>query len=70
MTQLSETTKSPVYGVSYVSALTGTRRCIHLNTKKEAIKEAQQLYREGCKNIDTFKYSPNIGAVSFSWRKF
>lgn len=64
------TTSSPAYGVTYVSALTGTRRHIALNTKKEALKEAQNLYREGAKFIDAFKYSPNIGAISFNWRKF
>lgn len=63
-------TKTPAYGVTYVSGMTGARRCIHFHTKKEALKEAQQLYREGAKFIDSFKYSPGIGAVSFNWRKF
>lgn len=64
------TKKPPIYGVTYVSCVTGSRRCINLNTKKEALKEAQSLYREGAKFIDAFKYSEGIGAVSFQWRKF
>jgi hypothetical protein len=62
--------KTPAYAVSYVSSVTRNRKCIHFHTKKEALKEAQQLYREGALQIDSFKYSPNIGAVSFNWRKF
>jgi hypothetical protein len=63
-------TKTPAYAVSYTSALTGSRRTIHFYTKKEALKEARQLYREGAKHIDSFKFSSTIGAVSFNWRNF
>jgi hypothetical protein len=62
--------KSPQFGVTYVSPLSGNRRTIHLWTKREALSEAQNLYREGCKYIDAFKFSESVGAVSFDWRKF
>jgi hypothetical protein len=63
-------TTSPQYAVSYTSGLTGNRKCIHLHTKAQALNEARQLYREGAKFIDSFKYTPSVGAVSFNWRKF
>lgn len=58
------------FGVSYVSGLTNNRRTVHFCTKKQALKEAQQLYREGAKFIDSFEFKESIGAVSFNWRKF
>ena len=67
---MTTTTKTPSYGVAYTSAVTGNRKCIQFWTKKEALKEAQQLYREGCKFIDAFKFIESVGAVSFNWRKF
>jgi hypothetical protein len=63
-------TISPQYSVSYISGVTGNRKCIHLHTKTQALKEAQQLHREGAKFIDSFKYTPGLGAISFNWRKF
>jgi len=62
--------KTPQFGVTYVSPLSGNRRTIHLWTKREALREAQQLYREGCKYIDAFKFHESVGAISFNWRKF
>lgn len=67
---MTTATKTPAYAVSYVSVVTRNRKCIHFHTKAEALKEARQLYREGAQQIDAFKYNPNIGAVSFNWRKF
>lgn len=56
------------YGVSWKSALTGSRNTSYHKTKSAAMKEAYELYKEGAKNIDAFKYSENIGAISFDWR--
>lgn len=62
--------RKAIYGVAYTSAVTGNRRCINLFTKSQALKEARQLYREGARNIDSFKFTETIGAISFNWRKF
>lgn len=62
--------QKPQYSVSYVSGMTGNRHTANVKTKAEALKMAQQLYREGARYIDAFKYTPSIGAVSINWRKF
>lgn len=60
---------STSFGVSYTSAVTGNRQTITLRTKQQAIREAVQLFKEGARNIDAFKYSPSVGAISFDWRR-
>lgn len=62
--------KKANFGVSYVSQVTNNRSTIHFFTKREALREAQQLYREGAKFIDSFEFKESIGAISFNWRKF
>lgn len=61
---------TPLFGVSYTSAATGQRRTIHLKTKAQAAREAIQLFKEGARNIDAFKYTPSTGALSFDWRRW
>ena len=57
------------FGVAYTSPATRNRQVSRYATKTAAVKAAAALYREGARNIQTFEYTPGIGAIDFNWRK-
>ena len=58
------------FGVIWTAPLSGVRKLLYFSTKTEALREAQQLYREGAQWISTFKVLEGNRSIEFNWRKF